>query len=106
MQTQSPSQIPSQSIAPDRDLERLARKRAGAKMGWYIHASVYILVNLVLAMLSMMSERSWVVFPALGWGLGLAIHGAVVFIRTGGGGLHERLVQHERDRLALQRDPW
>jgi hypothetical protein len=88
------------------DLERLARKRAAAKMGWYIHALVYICVNLLLAMLSAMSDRHWAVFPAVGWGIGLAVHGVVTFLVTGGAGLHERLVQRERNRLALQRDPW
>lgn len=88
------------------DIERLARKRAAAKMGWYIHAAVYILVNLMLATLSAMSGRHWAVFPAFGWGLGLVIHGAVVFLLTGGGSLHERMVQQERNRLNLQRDPW
>ena len=90
----------------DSRLERLARKRAGAKLGWYIHATVYVAVNLLLAGLAAMSDRQWVMFPALGWGLGLALHGLVVFVVTGGAGLHERLVQHERERLALQRDPW
>lgn len=90
----------------DSELERLARKRAGAKLSWYVHAGVYILVNLLLATLSAMSERHWAVFPAVGWGIGLAVHGVVVFLATGGAGLHERLVQQERSRLALQRDPW
>lgn len=90
----------------DKNLERLARKRAGAKMGWYIHATVFIIVNLLLAGLSAMSDRHWAVFPAFGWGIGLAVHGAVVFVLTGGSGLHERLVQQERERLTLQRDPW
>jgi hypothetical protein len=90
----------------DNDLDRLARKRAGAKLGWYIHALVYVAVNLMLALLALSAGRHWAVFPALGWGLGLAIHGAVVFFVTGGAGLHERLVQQERDRLQLQRDPW
>ena len=94
------------STLDDRNLERLARKRAAAKMSWYIHALVYVSVNLLLAMLSGMSDRPWALFPALGWGLGLAIHGLVVFVVTGGGGLHERLLRHERSRLALQRDPW
>ena len=88
------------------DIERLARQRAGAKMSWYIHASVYILVNLLLAVLSAMSDRHWAFFPAFGWGIGLAVHGAAVFLVTGGGGLHERLVQQERKRLTRQRDPW
>jgi hypothetical protein len=91
---------------PQQDLERVARKRAAAKLGWYIHAGVYLAVNLLLAFLSAMSDRHWAVFPAFGWGLGLAIHGVVVFVATGGAGLHERLVQQERSRLQLQRDPW
>jgi 2TM domain len=88
------------------DIERLARKRAAMKMGWYIHAAAYILVNVLLAVLSGMSDRHWAVFPAFGWGLGLAIHGVVVFLMTGGAGLHERMVRQERNRLNLQRDPW
>lgn len=87
------------------DIERLARKRASAKMGWYIHASIYIVVNLMLAVLSAMSARHWAVYPAVGWGLGLAIHGIVVLLVTSRFDLHERMVQRERQRLA-QSDPW
>lgn len=86
------------------DIERTARRRAGAKLGWYIHALVYIAVNLMLATLSAMGDRNWAIYPALGWGLGLAIHGVVVFMVTGGGGMYERLVASERQ--TLQRDPW
>jgi hypothetical protein len=94
------------TIHQDQDLEQLARKRAGAKLGWYTHLCVYIAVNLLLATLSYLSGRHWAIFPAVGWGIGLAVHGAVVFLVTGGAGLHERLIQQERERLALQRDPW
>ena len=87
-------------------LEKLATKRARAKLGWYIHASVYVAVNLLLAALAAMSGRHWAIFPAVGWGIGLAVHGVVVFLVTGGTGLHERLVQRERSRLTSQRDPW
>lgn len=86
------------------DIERLARKRAGAKMGWFIHAAVFLAVNAFLALLSFMGGRHWAIYPAFGWGLALAIHGLVVFLAAGGGGLHQRLV--ERERMALQRDPW
>ncbi len=89
---------------PDHNLERQARRRASAQLGWYIHAAVYLAVNGVLALLSAMSGAHWAVFPALGWGLGLAIHGAVVFLKTGG--LYEGLVQRERQRLGAQQDAW
>jgi hypothetical protein len=90
----------------DTQLEKLARQRAGAKLGWYIHASVYVMVNLLLVTLSLANGRHWAIFPLLGWGLGLAVHGALVYLLTGGAGLHARLVQQERERLTLQRDPW
>lgn len=86
-------------LSPD-TLERLAQRRAKAKMGWYLHASVYILVNLLLAFLSSRSSYPWAVFPALGWGLGLLIHGVVVFMLGTGSDLRERMVQTERERLA------
>lgn len=88
------------------DIERLARRRAKAKMGWYVHLAVYLLVNLLLAALSATAGRNWAVFPALGWGIGLAIHGLVVFFSTGGAGLHEYLLNKERSRLQTQRDAW
>ena len=87
-------------------LERTARRRAGMKMGWYIHATVYLAVNAMLAVISTLSGQHWAIFPALGWGLGLAIHGTVVFLVAGGGGIYQGLVQRERERLSVQRDPW
>ena len=88
------------------EFETTARRRAAAKLGWYVHALVFIAVNLMLASIAYASGRNWAIFPAFGWGLGLAIHGLVVFVVAGGGGLHDRLLAHERQRLALQRDPW
>jgi hypothetical protein len=86
-------------------LERLARRRAGMKMGWTIHAGVYTAVNLMLATLSAMSGRHWAIYPALGWGLGLAIHGIVVYF-VASGGAYEGLVERERQRLRAGQEPW
>jgi hypothetical protein len=88
------------------NIEHIARRRAGAKLGWYIHAMVYVGVNTMLALIAASGGRGWAIYPAMAWGLGLAIHGFVVFIVTGGAGLRERLVQNERNRLQTQSDPW
>ncbi len=85
-------------------IESQARRRAGARMGWYAHATVFLAVNAVLAALSFASGRHWAIYPALGWGLGLLIHGAAVWIVLGGGGLQARLVAQERERLMRERD--
>ena len=81
-------------------LERLARRRAGAKMGWFIHALVYVCVNAGLALIAWHTGRPWHLYPLAGWGLGLAIHGLAVLL--GGSGLREHLVQAERDKLSRQ----
>ena len=96
----------SNTLQMNAALDRLARKRAGAKLGWYIHALVYICVNVMLVLMSVMSGKHWAVFPALGWGLGLVIHGVVVFFVTGGAGLHERLIERERAALGASKDRW
>ncbi len=83
-------------------IDRIARKRAGAKLGWYIHATVYLLVNAVLFLIANnfgAGHRSWSIFPALGWGLGLLLHGVAVFVLGNGSGLHERMVERERRKI-------
>ncbi|NMM76126.1 hypothetical protein B2J86_12500 [Acidovorax sp. SRB_14] len=80
-------------------IETLARKRAGAQLGWIVHASIYVAVNLFLAALSAHQGRAWALFPALGWGLGLLVHGAAVWLAQPGGTLYARLLARERTRL-------
>jgi len=90
-------------LSPE-EIERLASKRAGAKLGWYFHAAVYVVVNLFVFSMSEygFGTRAWSVKPLLGWGLGLALHGASVWLLSAGSDLRERMVQTERERL--QRD--
>ena len=79
-------------------LERLARRRAGAKMGWFVHALVYVCVNAGLALLAWHTGRAWHLYPLAGWGLGLAIHGLAVWLGSGTD-LYQRLLEAERKKL-------
>lgn len=87
-------------------IEQLARRRAGAKLGWYAHAAAFTVVNVVIFGMSRygFGNRPWSVYPLLGWGLGLALHGISVFMLGTGSGLRERMVQKERERLLRDRD--
>ena len=89
------------------DIDKLARRRAGAKLGWYTHATVYLVVNLFLFALSefAMGQRRWSIYPMLGWGLGLALHGVAVFLLGSGSGLRERMIEKEREHLRRERGP-
>lgn len=90
----------------DEDIDRLARRRAGAKLGWYSHATVYVLVNLglYLASAEALGTRAWSIKPVLGWGLGLLMHGIAVFVLGSGSNLRERMVHKERERLLRERN--
>ena len=84
-------------------LERQAQRRAKAQFGWLIHAGVYLAVNTGLLLLAWGMGRHWAAFPALGWGLALAIHGLAVWAR--GSSLQQRLLARERQRLGLGQRP-
>jgi hypothetical protein len=81
------------------DLKRIARRRAGAKLGLYLHAAVYVTVNAFLALVQMQTtpQIHWNLWPLAGWGLGLAIHAAVVLLATSG--VRERMEAEELRRL-------
>ena len=89
------------------EIDQLAHKRTAARIGWLIHAAVYLLANLALALAGVVGGRHWAIYPFLGWGLGLLMHGAMVLLLAGPGtGLYQHLLQRERLRLQTRRDPW
>jgi 2TM domain len=81
-------------------LQRLARRRVALKMGFFIHALVFTLVNLGLLTLSAVTggERGLQV-PLWGWAFGLAVHGTVVFVKLQTQGLRDRMTAREVERL-------
>lgn len=90
----------------DDDIDRLAVKRAKAKLRWFAHAAVYVVVNVFLFLVSSQGfgHRHWSIFPALGWGVGLALHGVSVWLLGAGSGMREGMIEKERERLRRQRE--
>ena len=85
-------------------IEREARKRVGTKLGFYIHALVFVLVNAGLwAVNAWLGGERWAIYPFLGWGLGLAIHGMVVAAALSGGSVRRRMLDAEVARLRARR---
>src|SRR5690606_29222276 len=84
-------------------LDPLARKAASMKRGWTLHATVYLTMNLVLAALTLHHGRQWEVSTPVGWGLGLLIHGIVIWLALPASGLYNW--RPARERQCLQRRP-
>ena len=58
-----------------------AKERVKAIKGFYIHLTVYVIVNLFLFALNMIVSPDilWFIWPLLGWGVAVAIHALSVF---------------------------
>ena len=61
--------------------QAVARRKAGL----YIHATVYVAVNVLLITinLSTATGQLWFQWPLLGWGIGLLAHAAAAFSLAG-----------------------
>jgi signal transduction histidine kinase len=64
----------------EREMLRIARRRANAEVGFYMHLLSYLGVIAFLALINLMTTGyPWFLWPALGWGIGLFSHYMAVF---------------------------
>ncbi len=61
---------------------RKARSKVRQLIGLYIHATVFVVVNAILATVNLLVTPAflWFLFPLLGWGIGLFIHILVLYM--------------------------
>ena len=60
-----------------------AKKRVEEKRGFFVHLTVYILVNIMLVLIWRFANGGgfpWFIFPLGGWGIGIIIHFLNVFV--------------------------
>ena len=79
-----------------------AKKRAGAKLRFYIHLSVYITVITLLAIinLSTSADYLWFKWPLIGWGIGVLFQAMGVFVFSGKSSVPERMIEKEMKKEA------
>jgi hypothetical protein len=77
-----------------------AKKRVEAKIGFYVHLTVYVCVNLLLIIINLTTSRQylWFQWPLIGWGIGLFFHGLGVFVFSGRSSVKERMIQKEMEK--------
>lgn len=64
------------------DQRQFAVNRIRAKRAFWVHLSVYILVNAFLVLIWALFSIGyfWPIWPVLGWGIGLVAHAVTVFL--------------------------
>lgn len=86
----------------DREAYQSAKKRVEAKIGFFSHIAVYIVVNclLIIINISTSPQYLWFKWPLLGWGIGVIFHALGVFVFSGGSAFKERLIREEMKKQA------
>ncbi len=81
----------------DHEAYNRAKKRAEAKLGFYVHLSVYIVVCTLLVVINLFTspDQMWAIWPLMGWGIGLLFHALSVFVFHGPSGVTERMIERE-----------
>ncbi|MGZ4848912.1 MAG: 2TM domain-containing protein [Halobacteriota archaeon] len=70
-------------MATDEELMALAQTRAQERLGFYIHFSFYIVINILLFLIWMFVAGdgfAWFLFPLVFWGIGITAHYYGAFI--------------------------
>ena len=81
-------------------LQQRAQRRVKAPMGFLMLLTVYIGVNVLLAILTWDHDRAWNLYPLLCCGVGLAPHGMAVLLKPA---LHDHsLARALRDEASHQ----
>ncbi len=79
-----------------------AKKRAEARIGFYIHLAVYVGVNILLIIINLSTSPQyiWFKWPLLGWGIGVFFHGMSIFVFSGQKfeEIKERVIEKEMKR--------
>lgn len=86
--------------------ERLVRRRVRRLRDFYIHTAIYVVVIGGFALLNWIVSPTfwWVVFPAVGWGVGLSAHAVSVLFEDSlfGASWEERKTQELLQREQRQ----
>jgi hypothetical protein len=88
-------------MSSDEELRQKARMRAGAKISFYIHLSVYAGVNFMLFLIWLFTGGwtgvfPWFLFPLVFWGIGLVAHYMSAFAYSG---YFDRMTEEEYRKL-------
>ena len=81
----------------DRKAYNEARRRVGAKVGFYLHLAIYVATNIVLIAINLAAtpQHLWFWWPLLGWGIGVFFHGIAVFALSENAPMMKRMIDKE-----------
>ena len=79
------------------DEYKRARRRALAKYRFYVHTAIYAAVMVLLVIINLVTSPSvlWFIWPLIGWGFDVGLHGLSVFWLSDKSVVLEAMTEHE-----------
>jgi hypothetical protein len=76
------------------------------RISFFIHLTIYVLVNSLFVIINLSTDREvlWFKWPMIGWGIGLIIHGIVLFLAQEFSTLKEKMIEREINREKRSKD--
>lgn len=83
-----------------------AKKRAEEKMEFFTHLTTYVVINIILVIINLLTSPGyhWFYWPLLGWGIGIVLHGMNVFVYGEGSSLKDRMIRKEMEQRGFKED--
>ena len=83
-----------------------AQKRAKDKVEFYYHIVTYIAVMTLLTIIYLVSGSGyfWVIWPMMGWGIGLFFHGLKVFVFSENSSFTKNMIDREMKNQRWEED--
>lgn len=81
----------------DTDEYAKARRRAEAKYGFFVHAAVFAAVMALLIIINVVTSPGalWFIWPLIGWGFAVALHGVGVYFLADKSAFVDALTERE-----------
>jgi phosphate/sulfate permease len=91
----------------EEEMYKEASKRVEEKKGFFVHLTVYVLVNSLLVIIWAFAAGGgypWFVWPLGGWGIGLIMHFFSVFVFSRKTDWERRQIEKEVERLKKEKE--
>jgi len=77
-----------------------AKKKVEARISFYIHLGIYLAVMTLLTILNLTiaGDYFWAMWPMIGWGSGVIVHGLFNFVFSPGTAMKDRLIEKEMQK--------
>lgn len=73
-----------------------AKRAVNAKFGFLVHLTIYLIVNIMLLGINLLTSPGylWFMWPVMGWGIGIVFHFLAVYVLRGHS-LKDRMLERE-----------